>query len=466
MLPAMRKRLFLLTLWLSAAVWLPVVAPAAAGEPPSAPAGASDRAEASAPGVESGTPAPAPAEAASEEPVAPATDLGAALKEVLPENPKIFNRHLPGWVRYEAFGIALWQFIAAFLLVLVGLVLKRVSDYVFVHRIVPTLKKTRLDFDHMLADALARPFGYVILLSGLALAVWVLTLPTEPTNVRAAAFGALKVLLVADVLWFLFRVVDVLAVYLTRLAGRTESELDDQLVPLVRKALKVTIGLLLAVWVVQLLGYSVSSVLAGLGIGGLAVALALQDTLGNFFGSIFIFMDRPFTIGDMVKIGAVEGVVEQIGFRTTRIRTWPKTIVCMPNKMVAEAVIDNWSKMPCRRVDQTIGLTYETTAAAMEQAVAAIRKVLDEDKGVEGEFTVVRFADFGASSLDIKLVYFTKAVPYPEHIETKERVNLAIMRAVADLGLSIAFPTQTVYLEGDVARGMAGRHGEGQRRDR
>jgi len=466
----MRKGVIPVVLLVAAAVWLPFVQPAAAGEPSSAPAenaAEQPKAPPSDAKADADPSTPAPNEAAPAEPPAePATDLGAAIEEVLPENPKRLGDGLPDWIRLEFFGIALWQFGAAFLLVLLGLVLKKVSDYVFERRIIPTLQKTRFDIDHLLTEALAKPLGCVFLLGAVALALWVLALPTEPTNVRAGAFGALKVLLVADILWLLFRLVDVLATYLTRLAGRTESELDDQLVPLVRKALKVTIGLLLAVWVVQLLGYSVTSLLAGMGIGGLAVALALQDTLGNFFGSIFIFMDRPFTVGDMVKIGDVEGTVEQIGFRTTRLRTWPKTVVCIPNKTVAGAVIDNLSKRPIRRVDQTIGLTYETAAEAMEQAVAAIAEILAADDGVDDETAIVRFVEFGSSSLNIQMTYFTRAVDKAGYLATRERVNLAIMRAVEDLGLSIAFPTRTVYFEGDVAKAMAGRHGQGQSRDR
>ncbi|MBE3070726.1 MAG: mechanosensitive ion channel family protein [Planctomycetes bacterium] len=408
-------------------------------------AGAAAAAEAEAPG--------AGETSASGEPAGPATD--AAVAPLLPGSPKALSHHLPGWARYEVMAIAVWQFFAAFLLVLAGLVLKKVSDYVFDRRVIPLLTKTRFHFDHLLAGAAARPLGHLVLLAGLAAAVWVLALPEAPTDVRGVAFAALKVLLVADILWFLLRLVDVLAIYLTQLAGRTESALDDQIIPLIRKALKVTIGLLLSVWVVQLLGYSVSSLLAGLGIGGLAVALALQDTLANFFGSVFIFLDRPFAVGDMVRIEGVEGVVEEIGFRTTRIRTWPKTLVCIPNKTVAAATIDNWSQMPVRRVAQTVGVTYATTADQMEQAVAALRGILEADEGVDPEFIVVRFEDFGASSLNIRVIYFTKAVPYPDHLATKERVNLAIMRALAGLGLSIAFPTRTIHIEGDVARGLA-----------
>ncbi|HUU31454.1 MAG TPA: mechanosensitive ion channel family protein, partial [Phycisphaerae bacterium] len=387
----------------------------------------------------------------------PQTPAAQPAGETLDDAPALLARYFPEWARLQVFGVALWQFVAAFGFLLAGLVAKKISDLLFEKTLIPRLRKTRFEFDHLLADAAAKPLGYLLLLGGLAAALWVLTLPTEPTNLRGLAFGALKVLLTADVMWFLFRLVDVLTHYLVRLAGRTESKLDDQLIPLIRKALKITIGLILAVWLIQLLGYSVSSLLAGLGIGGLAVALALQDTLANFFGSVFIFLDRPFSVGDMIRIEGVEGIVEEIGFRSTRIRTWPATLVSIPNKTVASAQIDNWSKMPKRRVRQTVGVTYETTADQMEKAVAAIRRLLETDPGVDQDFIVVRFEDFGASSLNILVYYFTRAVAYADHLETKERINLAVMRALKDLGLSIAFPTRTLYFEGDVARSIASR---------
>jgi MscS family membrane protein len=262
-----------------------------------------------------------------------------------------------------------------------------------------------------------------------------------------------------DVLWFLFRLVDVGSQYLVRLAGKTDSKLDDQLIPVIRKALKATVGVIGFVWVVQLLGYSVSSLIAGLGIGGLAVALALQDTLANFFGSVFIFLDRPFTVGDWIRVDDVEGIVEDIGFRSTRIRTWPATLVAIPNKNMANATVDNWSKMPKRRVMQTVGVTYETTADQMEQAVEGIRDIVENDEGVDKEFIVVRFTDFGDSSLNILVYYFTTAIPFADHTETKQRINLAIMRLLRGMGLSIAFPTRTLYFEGPVAENLVERLG-------
>ena len=412
---------------------------------------------------------PAPDSAASEAvtagPPAATTGDGAAAPGEKPSDAarklersiaRFFEEHLGGWASKEMFGVAVWQFFAAFLFIFLGLVAKKVSDFVMEKKVIPLLKRTHLEFDHLLAEAASKPIGCLLLLGGLGLAVASLRLPTEP-NVRDFAYGALKVFLAADVVWFLFRVVDVAVEYLSRMAKRTQSKLDDQLVPLIRKALKVTIGVVCGVWVVQLLGYSVSSLLAGLGIGGLAVALALQDSLANFFGSVFIFLDRPFAVGDTVKIGDVTGTVEQIGFRSTRIRTFDATLVAIPNKHVADSGIDNWTRRPNRRVFQSVGVTYETTADQMQQAVAAIRKILEGDEGVDPQGVIVRFEDFGASSLDIRVVYFTKATDYAGYLETRERVNLAIMRALEQLGLAIAFPTRTVYFEGAVARALAGR---------
>ncbi len=355
---------------------------------------------------------------------------------------------VPHWAQRQFFGVAVWQFAAAFLFVLLGLALRKVSDHFFKAKLIPLLEKTRYEFDHLVAGAASGPIGVLVLVLGLYGAFAVL--PLSPGASRFV-FGALKVVVAGDVVWFLFRVVDIADRQLRQLAARTESRLDDQLVPVIRKALKVTIGVIGFVWVVQLLGYSVSSLIAGLGIGGLALALALQDTLGNFFGSVFIFLDRPFGVGDWVKIGDVEGVVEDIGFRSTRIRTWPTTLVSIPNKAVASSTIDNWSRMPKRRVVQTVGVTYETTADQMEEAVAGIRGILEADEGVDQEFMVVRFSDFGDSSLNILVYYFTKATAFADHMATRERVNLAIMRLLDSLGLSIAFPSRTLYLEGPVA---------------
>ena len=369
------------------------------------------------------------------------TEAAAAAASAAERLPAGIQQHVPSWARRELLGVALWQALVAVGFLVVGYVLKKVSDILSRRAQARLAANAGRRFEYVLAAAAGKPLGYLMLLGGVAGALWVLPLPEQPTDARSLVFAVLKVLLVADVLWFLFRAVDVGVAGLARLANRAESPLSDHMVPLIRKSLKAIVGIVCTLWVVQLLGYSVTSLLAGLGIGGLAIALALQDTLANFFGSIFIFADKPFKVGDQVKIADVEGTVEEIGFRSTRIRTWPASLVSVPNKTVAAAAIENLSKRPRRRVMQTLGLSYKTGPDEMERAVAAVRETVAADAGVDAEGVVVRFTDFGGASLQVLVVYYTKAVAYDDHLATKERINLAVMRRLHGLGLAIGPPT-------------------------
>ncbi|NIA21354.1 MAG: mechanosensitive ion channel, partial [Anaerolineaceae bacterium] len=238
------------------------------------------------------------------EPVAEAVD-----KFPFGINPEMF----PEFLRGTFLGIQYWQYMAAFLCILLGLAAKKICEFIFEHYVLPAARKTRVKFDLLLSEAVYKPAALGLALLGLWGAIVLFHLPVEPTNLRKFATGLLKILLAMDFMWFVFRLVDVLAFYLIGAAEKTESKLDDQLVPIIKKSLKVFVAVLVFVVVVQNLGYSVSSLLAGLGIGGLALAMAAKDTLANLFGGIVIFTDRPFCVGDWVKIGDVEGTIEQIG---------------------------------------------------------------------------------------------------------------------------------------------------------
>jgi MscS family membrane protein len=334
----------------------------------------------------------------------------------------------------------------AVFLIFIGLSFKKISDHIFERRLIPFLKKTRPDIDHLFFEALSKPLGFIILLAGIAGAFAVLPLPEKP-NINGFVFVCLKIIAAIIVIWFLFRIIDISLKYIARIANRTESKLDEQMLPFISKAVKIVIFLMLALWVLQLSGYNISSLLAGLGIGGLAVALGLQDTLSNFFGSISIFADRPFIVGDMVKIGEIQGTVEEIGFRSTRIRTLEATLVSIPNKTVANSIIDNLSRRSKRRVEQTIGLTYSTTVEQIEKVVSSIREIISRDEEVDPELVLVNFSNFGDSSLDITIIYFIKSADFREYLAVKERINLAIMRKLEELGVSIAFPTRSIYIE-------------------
>jgi len=227
-------------------------------------------------------------------------------------------------------------------------------------------------------------------------------------------------------------------------------------VPLIQKAARTFLIIIAVIIVAQNMGYSVSSLLAGLGIGGLAVALAAQETLGNFFGSVSLVADRPFRVGDWIQVGSkVDGDVEEIGLRSTKVRTWSKSLMSIPNKVLANEIIENWSKMPKRRVKQYIGVTYNTPADAMHELVEDIKQLLKEDEGVQQDFILVNFTDFGESSLQILVYYFTSTTAWLAHMDIRQRINIKIMKAVEARGASMAFPTRSLQFEGDIAERIA-----------
>jgi MscS family membrane protein len=175
-----------------------------------------------------------------------------------------------------------------------------------------------------------------------------------------------------------------------------------------------------------------------------------QDSVANLVGTLNILTDRPYKVGDWITVGGtIDGDVEEIGFRSTKIRMFDKTLMSVPNGKLAGETIKNWSRMPKRRIKMTLGLSYDTSASQMREALKDIEKILEEDEGVDQEYKLVQFTDYGASSLDVFLYYFSKSTVWKEYLDTRERVNLKIMDKVEELGLEFAFPTQTLHLKGD-----------------
>jgi MscS family membrane protein len=229
--------------------------------------------------------------------------------------------------------------------------------------------------------------------------------------------------------------------------------------PWIKKAL-ITGGIIFgALLIAQSLGADVKAFLAGLGIGGLAFALAAQDTIANFFGSVVVALDQPFKIGETVQIGSTIGMVEDIGLRSTKIRTVDKSLVVVPNKTVATESINNLSRFTQRRVEQVINLTYDATPEKMTAVVDDMRQIILREEAVDPSSVMVYFRDYNSASLGIWMVYLTKGSDFQKHMELRERINLAIMRAVAVRGLAFVSASQTIVLDGPVARQLAEKKG-------
>jgi len=343
-------------------------------------------------------------------------------------------------------GTSLGQFAAAFGLLLAALIGKRLLAQLFVRILHPLAQRTKSEYDDLFIAGLQKPVEFLVLTLGLFAAFTVLQLPVEPFNLRRLAVAVCKVMATFGGGWILFNLVDLLNVWLGRWAQQTESTLDDHLLPFIRKCLKAFILMMAVILAIQNLGYSVSGLLASLGIGGLAVALAAKDTLSNVFGSLMLILDRPFKLGDWIKAGDMEGVVEEIGFRSTRIRTFAKTLITVPNSVIANLPLDNFSRMPIRRIKLTVGVTYATTPTQMQTAVESIRALLRRHPAIDQDFFLVNFTDFGASSLDIMVYCFTTTTVWGDYLDARQDLCLQIMHLLEDQGLEIAFPSRSVYL--------------------
>ncbi len=250
------------------------------------------------------------------------------------------------------------------------------------------------------------------------------------------------------VIRLLYYAVDGLTAVFAQLALKTESTYDDQLVPFASKTLKVLVVVLGFLIVVQSFGLNVMSLLAGLGLGGLALALAAPDTAANLFGSITILFDNPFKIGDWVKVKDMEGTVEEIGFRSTRIRTFYNSLITIPNAMMAKETIDNMGVRPFRRIRQVLGVTYETESEKIEQFCEQIRYLLKQHSKVNPETVIVYFNNCNASSLDILVNFHLQVFTGPEELETQQQIFLEILKLAAKMKVDFAYPTQTVYHKG------------------
>lgn len=347
-------------------------------------------------------------------------------------------------------GNTVTHFVIAGVFLAGALLLRRVVTTIIFNRLKKLAARTTTTLDDKLFPALEGPVATFIMLVGIFAALKVLKLST--TNDRAIGYGS-TVAFSLVLFWGLLRAFSAILDHAQEIAQKKQSGVAA-FMPWIKKtlvALFVVLGVLLTA---QSLGFEVKTFLAGLGIGGLAFALAAQDTIANLFGSIVVAIDQPFKLGEAVKIGAHEGNVEDIGLRSTKLRTPGQNLIIIPNKTVAaEAVINN-SRFIRRRVEQVLNLTYDTTPDQMAAIVEQIRTLILAEAEVDPTSVMVFFRDLSASSLDIWVVYVSKDPDFQKHMRLKQRLNLAIMCVVEKAGLSFAYPTTVMHLDGPVAKAL------------
>ena len=322
------------------------------------------------------------------------------------------------------YGNSLFAWISAALIIVGALVLGRALYWLIGKTIKRMAAKTRTQLDDILVDMLEEPVVFAVVVLGIWHGLRMLQLSTAAELV---VNKAVYVLIIIDVAWLITRVFDALIKeYLIPFAQKTESDLDDHLVPVITKGIKVSVWVIALIMAMDNAGYDVFSILAGLGIGGLAFALAAQDTVGNFFGSIAIFLDKPFKVGDRVQVCGHDGVVTAVGLRSTRMRTrYEGRIVTIPNLLVAKADIVNVETENGRQVFSVYRLTPEMNDEQISSAMELLKRIARSDpdtqeKAVSGFFAITEY------SRDIMLLYWVK--PDASNLQTRTRINLEIIR--------------------------------------
>lgn len=351
---------------------------------------------------------------------------------------------LPDWTKTEWLGIEIWQYLAVFIWLLIGVLLRKIFEFILDNYIRKITTKTKFAWDDDLLDSIERPAGFIFLM------VYFLATYTNlqlSVTVNYYLSNAFEIGVSIGVVWLFYNLSDVFAKYLSVVTSKTENTLDDQLVPLIRKTLRFFIVVMGVILILQNNGYNVASLIAGLGIGGLAVALAAKDTLANFFGSITIFADRPFRIGDWIVVGSVEGVVEEVGFRTTRVRTFYNSLVSVPNSQVATTDVDNYGLRQYRRLKTVLNLTYSTTPEQMEAFVEGLKGIVKANKSFRQDFYEIHFNAFGAHSLDVLVYVFFDVPDWSAELQQRHNFMLEVLRLSKEVGVEFAFPTQTLHID-------------------
>jgi MscS family membrane protein len=349
----------------------------------------------------------------------------------------------------EFHGNSVRQYLVAVGIILLGIIFRKFVSKILSRVLFKLLKRYSKDVGvEKFVALLTRPFSLFLTLLVLYLAFvqlqwppdWNLA-PIEQFGVKMSIWRLFLVALCLSFTWILMRIIEFFSlVFLYRAEEASSSKYNTQLIPFVRDLLKLVTAIVSVFFILSaVFEVNVATLVAGLGIGGLAVALAAKESIENLIASFTIFFDKPFVIGDIVQVGTVTGKVEAIGFRSTRIRTADKSFVTVPNKKMIDAELENQSERYERRAYFTIGLMYSTTNEQVKKIIREIKQAIDNHKMVEAG-SIVRFSEFGNSSLNILIQYYIKSNDLEIYLSTKEEINFRIMEIVHDNGAVFAFP--------------------------
>ncbi|MCG8329178.1 MAG: mechanosensitive ion channel family protein [Chitinophagales bacterium] len=367
-------------------------------------------------------------------------------EEVYPFGADLLVNILPKFGQRKVLGLALWQYVGLLIILMLAILVHIILSRL-IRPIVRRLTRSRL-YPSLVPPSLIWTIARLVSVF-LVLRIMKILLPALQLPVEAANFAVVIIQIVSTLLivYIVLKILDVFMLFALKATRKTESKMDEQLMPVLKRGIQFVILLGGVVQILRELNVDITTLIAGISIGGLALALAAQDTLKNLFGSLTIFLDKPFQIGDWISFGGVDGTVEEVGFRSTRVRTFANSLVYVPNGKLADTVVNNYGLRQYRRFKTTISITYDTPPDLIEKFIEGLRIIIEKHPMTRKDYYEVHFNNMSATSLDILFYAFFAVESWSDELKGKQEILLQILRLGDALGVQFAFPTQTIHVQ-------------------
>ena len=342
----------------------------------------------------------------------------------------------------DIFGVTYGQILVAIALFVLILFIRPLFVSMLIKFALKLTSKTDTKYDDRVIKNLRKPLKFLFLILGLYIFVSILYIQSHFVDLLLSSLA------MYNLFWIIYTIIDAMQGIVYKGMKKLSGEHSDSLSKFILRIIYILIWVVGASSILSIWGVNVTALIASLGLGGLAFALAAKDTAANLFGSIAILLDKSIKIGDWIKVNGVEGTVEDIGMRTTKIRTFYKSLVVVPNQIVANSHIENFSRRETRRILMRIGLTYDTTNKQIESIISDIKSLLKSHNGIaQNETMLVNFDNFGDSAKEIFIYTFTDTAIWQEYLNIKEDIAYKIDEIVRKNGSSFAFPSHSLYIE-------------------
>lgn len=352
---------------------------------------------------------------------------------------------LPAFCFESFLGIQIWQSLLFFCMLLISWIVGRLVNYIISTQLIKYFQFKKFNINEDLLLTLRKPIVWLTISAIFLAGIPDLQLSIRPSQ---ALYFITHLVLSFSAVSLCSRIIDFSADIFAAKAATTDSKLDDQLIPLAKRAGKTLVWILGVIFILQNLGIQVTALVAFGSVGGVAIALASKDTVENLFGSFVVFIDQPFQIGDFVVIdGSIEGTIEEVGFRSTKVRTLTKSVITVPNSKIAHCTVNNFSRRDQRPVKATISLRYDTPTASIETFMERIKEYLHSRNDINKDAIIVYFSNMGTSSLDILVLTFVQSPDWTKEMEAKQECFLQFMKIAEELNIGFAFPTTTIEFE-------------------